>query len=54
MGDRKSKPTYERLYDMNKEKKLKEEAKSSPRAPALPYKKRDNPHHDLYADAKRL
>jgi len=29
MGDRKSKPTYERLYGLNKEKKQKEEEKNA-------------------------
>lgn len=29
MGERKNKPTYERLYEMNKEKKIKEENSAS-------------------------
>lgn len=51
MGDRKNKPTYERLYDLNKEKKIKDEKNSSPQTKL----KRDKPlDHKLYEDAKRM
>jgi hypothetical protein len=51
MADRKNKPTYERLYDMNKEKKIKDEKNSSP----PPKVKREKPvDHKLYDDAKRI